>query len=482
MATYTLDEVVKGGKNTYTLEEVTGGKPNKGLSLSNVPENAKNLLGGGVRGAGSIGSTLLTAGEFTPQGVIRRLVKGDKSNPMEADRARRNAMDEGLRMMGVDTDSGHFTAGKIGTEIAGTSGVGGLLAEGIAKYPLIANSLRSGGLSLGGTTGNRALDVGTRALGGGVTGGVTAGVIDPEYAGTGALIGAGLPIGVMASGYTGKAVSKGLEKGSKRLMQSALKPTIEQLRTGKAATAIDTLLAEGINPTMGGVRDIKSRIYGINDQIDDAIRNASGSVDKGAVLSKLDDVNKRAINQVSPTADLNAIQAIADDFINHPLYQGNNIPLQAAQELKKGTYKTLSKAYGQMKGAEIEAQKSLARGLKDEIARNVPEISALNARESALIDTLNVAERRALMEANKNIGGLALLANNPIGFAAFMADKSALFKSLAARMINQASKGVKPVGNLSNINFIGNQPTNSLGNFVQENGLLGIPYATTTNR
>ncbi len=44
-----------------------------------------------------------------------------------------------------------------------------------------------------------------------------------------------------------------------------------------------------------------------------------------------------------------------------------------------------------------------------------------------------------MMDLNKNPGSLAWLAHNPSSFAAFMADKSALFKSLAARMIYRAA-------------------------------------------
>jgi hypothetical protein len=42
------------------------------------------------------------------------------------------------------------------------------------------------------------------------------------------------------------------------------------------------------------------------------------------------------------------------------------------------------------------------------------------------------------MEANKNPGGISLLAKNPMTWALFMADRSAAFKALAARMVNSA--------------------------------------------
>jgi hypothetical protein len=63
-------------------------------------------------------------------------------------------------------------------------------------------------------------------------------------------------------------------------------------------------------------------------------------------------------------------------------------------------------------------------------------VGALNAEESRLLTTLSVAERRALMEMNKNPMGLLRWLTTRSAWAMFMADKSALFKSLAARAVN----------------------------------------------
>lgn len=58
------------------------------------------------------------------------------------------------------------------------------------------------------------------------------------------------------------------------------------------------------------------------------------------------------------------------------------------------------------------------------------------------------------MAMNNNPGGLAYMAENPKAAAAFLADRSTVFKSLLARMINQTSKvpaAIEPVMNqLSN--------------------------------
>jgi len=143
--------------------------------------------------------------------------------------------------------------------------------------------------------------------------------------------------------------------------------------------------------------------------------------------------------------DLDVIRNAWAMFKNHPLINSNpEIPVQLAQELKTGTQQMLRKKYGQLGTADTEAQKGLARGLREEISTAVPEVAGLNAAESKLITTLNVVEKRALMDLNKDIGGLAWLAHRPEIFAAYMADKSALFKSLVARMLNANQRTVGP--------------------------------------
>lgn len=298
----------------------------------------------------------------------------------------------------------------------------------------------------------------------------------PEVAGG---IGTVANVGVQAipmvlGGEAAKLVSPAFVSAAKTLMQSALKPTLKSLRIGEAATAIDTMLAEGINVSMNGVFKLKSKISDLNRQIVEAIQSSPATVNKMEVAKTLLPTLEKFQKQVNPTSDINSLKSAWGEFVNHPLLPKiipeqvipgrtvaspvldasgnpftrtipekvipssgtNEIPVQLAQELKQGTYKQLSGKYGELGSADTEAQKALARGLKEGIAKAVPEIVGLNAAESKLIATLNVAERRALMDANKNPAGLAWLYNHPTSFAAFVADRSPLFKSLLARMIN----------------------------------------------
>ncbi len=240
------------------------------------------------------------------------------------------------------------------------------------------------------------------------------------------------------------ATEAGLKSGAREMMQSALKPPLKALQTGKAARAIDTLLDEGINVTGGGADTLRGRIDVLNNNIAQRIANSPAIIDKYAASSQMQGLLNKFTKQVSPLSDVAAIQKAWDEFLAHPMMQGPyGVPVQTAQELKQGTYRALGdKSYGELKGAEIEAQKTLARGLKEEIAKAVPEVRPLNAEESTLLNALSLVERRVLISANKNPIGLGFLTLNPKNFAAYMADRSELFKSLVARMLNTGSKAV----------------------------------------
>lgn len=253
------------------------------------------------------------------------------------------------------------------------------------------------------------------------------------------------------------------------LMQSALKPTLKQLETGQADTAIQTLLKEDVNPTLTktifgkGIDTLQAKVDTLNSQIVDIIKNSKGTVSKSQVVAYLDDLEKNALNSALPAGDIAAIQAARQEFLSHPLLKNiEEIPIQLAQKLKVGTYKSLGeKAYGELKGATIEAGKTLARGFKDLIGKAEPGVLGLNKESQALYDTLDVAERRAFMEANKDIAGISTLSKDMKNQIAMMADRSAPFKALLARTIYKAGKA-------------GEKYT----------GLLGkeIPYTSTTGK
>lgn len=186
-----------------------------------VKQQAGNLVAGAVRGAGSIGATLLA-----PVDVASDLIDG-KGLTLDSNRKRRAAMDSALGELGADTNSLAYKGGKLAGEIAGTAGAGGLIARGTAgalptlaaASPRLATALEVNGLAgtrLAGAAPNvlRAIETAgmaggsmpVRMAGGAITGAASAGLVNPEDAAGGAMIGGAMPAVIKGAGMLGRAV------------------------------------------------------------------------------------------------------------------------------------------------------------------------------------------------------------------------------------------------------------------------------------
>lgn len=216
----------------------------------------RDMAAGAVRGAGSIGATIVAPGDMLADAILPPRRDGQTRN-----QARRAGMTEALGRLGANTDSVQFGMGKIGGEIAGTAGVGSALAQGGRAVPVIANNaprllnaIESGGFALGaGPTraglAARAVDAATRAGGGAIAGGAAAGLVDPENAATGAAIGAVLPGGVRALGAVGERIGR-VARGPEQ--PAALRAAVEEARQAgyvipptQARASLPNRIAEG---------------------------------------------------------------------------------------------------------------------------------------------------------------------------------------------------------------------------------------------
>jgi hypothetical protein len=167
--------------------------------LSSVGDTLGNIGAGAIRGAGSIGATILT-----PIDAAARAMGIENDYIGRTDR--REAMDYALQDMGADPKSMAYQGGKLGAEIAGTSGAGKILAAGASKIPMFAKnapliqSLRTGGMA------NAPLA--TRVAGGATVGGATAAAVNPNDVGFGAFVGGSLPVAGAAVRGLGNVASK----------------------------------------------------------------------------------------------------------------------------------------------------------------------------------------------------------------------------------------------------------------------------------
>jgi len=165
-----------------------------------------NTAAGLVRGAGSIGATLLAPIDMASDALAGRGLS------LQSNRERRAAMDAGLETMGAQPDSLLYKGGKLAGEIAGTAGAGGAVANGLGRSAMLAknaapllDAIRTGGMAAKGLTGPAGLAV--RSAGGAINGLVSAGMVNPDDAQAGAMIGGALPGSLSIAGKAGSAIA-----------------------------------------------------------------------------------------------------------------------------------------------------------------------------------------------------------------------------------------------------------------------------------
>jgi len=226
--------------------------------------------------------------------------------------------------------------------------------------------------------------------------------------------------------------------GSKALMQSALKPSSVDIASGDAAKAIDKMLNSGYSATPNGVAKMRALVSKLSGEVDDIIKNTPGAIGRDdAVRAEMIEQLNKFRSQVNSTAD---VKAVLDSWNQFKQTVPNAIPVQRAQELKQGTYKILADKYAHTgtvgNEADTQAQMALARGLRKGIEAKAPGVVPLNKEMSELINAIEIAERRAGIAGNRDIGGIAWLAQHPAAAAGMLADRSPGFKSILARYLH----------------------------------------------
>lgn len=221
----------------------------------------------------------------------------------------------------------------------------------------------------------------------------------------------------------------GSGKIAERLYESALKPSLSEKNIPKVAGQVQTGLREGIVVSEAGAEKLAKLIDRLNSEISNRIQGSTAKIDPQAVASRVRDTADEFGKQVNPQSDLSKIQTVKQNYLEkhtpaappvNALQQRINAtfgpqkppptpqpyPAAQAQAEKVGTYRQLRKKYGQLGSAEIEAEKALARGIKEELANAIPELKQLNARESKLLDLDKQLEHAVARIRNHQIFGI----------------------------------------------------------------------------
>lgn len=372
--------------------------------LKGSPLNPMNWIGGGLRGAGDIGATL-----------IRPFESGEEN------KQRRQDMTDALESLGADPNSMTFGATRLGANIAGTYGVGGLLGGVAAKLGApnaLVQALSSSGMNAGGVTGIPGMSA--RVAGGAATGGASAGLIDQTSAGTGAAIGGGIPFVGQLAGAAGGALGNMLTAGkdaplartaidkyniplgiadvSPSKFTKALRSILNDAPlTGGIGAAQKEAVQEGFNKAVGGT--FGSPAPKLTAQVMDAAKKRLGAefdriwnnntlqVDP-QLMTKMTDL--QAVAKKLPKNEGASLSAEIDDLFNKMVPDSNGnavIPGDVANKFQ----------------SYLRRRAEGSAGLKNELGDLRGEILAAFNRSVAPADAAALTQNRTMYKAFKTV-------------------------------------------------------------------------------
>jgi hypothetical protein len=361
------------------------------------------IFAGMIRGAGSIGATLIRPFESA-----------------EENEQRRNAMNFALQdITDVDPESFAFQSGKLGGEIAGTGGLGRLAANALTRVPGVVaavpnfvNALRTGGFGAG--------KIAPSVAAGAVVGGGTSGLINPDEAGLGTAIGGGLPLvgkGVpaLAGAVTPNVVKEAFAAGKQNAtafidnlrrnvptddVLEALKGGILQMRDDASAAYASAKTGWSANKTPLDYSKIDAAINKIDASMTHAGKSMIGADEQKIVSEAKKVVDEWKADHPVPTAiDLDALKRRLDS-----IYPENFKQKQAKRALENLRSSAKESITGSVPGyAEAmkpyETQTKLIAEISDALGGGdkIKKETALNKIMQALKETPSGDYKQALL-------------------------------------------------------------------------------------
>lgn len=348
-----------------------------------------NIGMGALKGASDIGATLMRPVDA----ALNATGLSDRTN------ADRRASLKGFFQDKADPDSLPFKGGELAADIAGTAGVGGVAAKGVAAIPALtriapklAPALESGGFSLGNspaaTVGGRVADTATRVGAGAAVGGASAGLINPDDALTGAALGGALPVAAKAAGAAGRAiagdVSPDVQALYKRAKDLGIDVPADRIVNSKPLNAVASSLnyvpfsgrAATEDRMISQVNRAVSRTFGQDsDNVTGALRRAATDLgDKFEITLKSNTV--KADNQ------------LANELVSHLQTAQKELGSDGAKIISNQIDEILNKvgANGEIDG---QAAYNIKKALDRIGNRNAPEAYYARELKKSLMGALN---------------------------------------------------------------------------------------------
>jgi len=227
--------------------------------------------------------------------------------------------------------------------------------------------------------------------------------------------------GGAAFGKATQLVSKGISKVPEGMWSALLKRTSTSV--AKNPELEKQISKEGIvGMTKGGIsKKLGLKIQESELQLSDLLSKNEGKISTIKVVDNLRSIYNHYSNIPGETEATNKILEIGNSLLD----KGKTISVADANQLKRDIYGLVQNTYG--KGlleipAKKEAQKAIARGLKQEIEKVVPEAKNINVKLAIYIQAQKAIDQRIARETGKGIAGTGiglfdLMVGGGVGFA-----------------------------------------------------------------
>lgn len=288
-------------------------------AVDSIRSGVRDIGMGALKGASDIGTTLMRPVDAALNATGLTETTNAQRRQSLGDFFKQNA----------DPESLAFKGGELTADIAGTAGLGGLIAKPVAAIaPKLASAIASGGFNLGTpaatTMAGKALDLGTRAAGGAVVGGASAGLINPENADEGAMLGAALPGAVKAAGALGS--------GAKDVAGWALRKAIG-LSTGVGDEALSVAFQSGKAGDISFLENMRGKV-----NFEDVINKAKTAlnqmrIDRGVEYRK----GMAGVSADKTVLDMQPIKDAVNKVGSMGSFKGQVIKKNAAETVKEIT-------------------------------------------------------------------------------------------------------------------------------------------------
>jgi hypothetical protein len=278
-----------------------------------------------------------------------------------------------------------------------------------------------------------------------------------------------------------RGVAPLIERGgmgtARALMRPSLKPGVSDAGTlADVRQVTDTALQHNIPVTEAGAQKLQDLIAEYGKKIQGVVdkKTAQGAtVDPNAVAARADQVDT---TQVLPEKDAATVNKAKEAFLarkgakpaqptglldakGNPIMAqptpAQPVPFDVAQAEKQGTYVHNKAQYGEKAHAQVEAEKALARGYKEEMETQAPELKLLNEQEGKFLNLQGVLERAVRNAGNSDIVGLkdvgvaatGMAAAGPAGATIGIGSRILRYPGVQSRLAIAINKASQKAGN-----------------------------------